>query len=113
MAYTVHERNLISEDTIADIPAFDHLASMAEQAEAGDVRAGFGADLHRDLGAEPVQPRHPGDRGRQVAWVGPIDLGRGGNDAGAEGFRQHQAVARACAAFRLGVPDSDNLFALD
>ncbi len=61
-----------------------HLLGVAQQAEAGDVGEGVAPHLAHDVRGVAVEAQHALDGGLQVAGLGQVAHGGGGDDAGAQ-----------------------------
>ena len=95
-----YDRDLIREVEAQGDPAcLSHLGGMPQQTKAGDVGGSVEGKVDCQLSGVPVETFHPGDgigkfiRGSEAALEG------GGYDAGAKGFGEEEAVARARAGF--------------
>jgi hypothetical protein len=73
---------------------------MAQEAKAGDVRAGVDPNLDHRLGRALIQGRHHADRAIDGLCGDPFELDSGRDDPKPEGFGEHQVVADLGAGVR-------------
>lgn len=80
-----------------DAAALGHLAGVAQQAEAGDIRAGVNAVLHHSVARGLVQRGHELHGVAHRLLRAQLRLGGGGENAYTNRFCEDEHIARLCA----------------
>ena len=88
------ELDALGVNNQAHFAADGHFASVAQQAEAGDVRGGVDVEFGRHFAGPAVERAHGLGGGSRSSLAGAVLFERGRDDAGADAFGQHQPVAR-------------------
>lgn len=94
-----HERDAGEVELQGNAACGSHLGGVTEQTETGDVGCSVQTKVHGELGSIAVEAFHPVDSIRKLVRGDQVAFERGSDDAGAKGFGEEQAVARARARF--------------